>query len=112
MAAALAWADLVVCRSGALTVAELAAAGVASVMVPFPHAVDDHQRVNAEFLVRGHEGVTAGHCVVQHALTAAGLAQLLRQSRTELIQQAIAARALARPEAAQTVATLCEELAA
>ncbi len=112
MAAALAWADLVVCRSGALTVAELAAAGVASVMVPFPHAVDDHQRVNAEFLVRGHEGVSAGHCVVQHALTAAGLAQLLRQSRTELTQQAIAARALARPEAAQTVATLCEELAA
>jgi UDP-N-acetylglucosamine--N-acetylmuramyl-(pentapeptide) pyrophosphoryl-undecaprenol N-acetylglucosamine transferase len=112
MAAALAWADLVVCRSGALTVAELAAAGVASVMVPFPHAVDDHQRVNAEFLVRGHEGVTAGHCVVQHALTPAGLAQLLRQSRTELTQQATAARALARPEAAQAVATICEELAA
>jgi len=108
MAAAFAWADLVVCRSGALTVAELAAAGVASVLVPFPHAVDDHQRVNAEFLVRGN----AGHCVIQRELTVENLAQLLRQSRDQLLQQAVAARALARPEAAQTVANICEELAA
>ena len=108
MAAAFAWADLVVCRSGALTVAELAAAGAASVLVPFPHAVDDHQRVNAEFLVRGN----AGHCVIQRELTVENLAQLLRQSRDQLLQQAVAARALARPEAAQTVATICEELAA
>ena len=108
MAAAYTWADLVVCRSGALTVAELAAAGVASVLVPFPHAVDDHQRVNAEFLVRGN----AGHCVIQRELTIENLAQLLRQSRDQLQQQAVAARALARPEAAQTVATICEELAA
>ena len=108
MAAAFAWADLVVCRSGALTVAELAAAGVASVLVPFPHAVDDHQRVNAEFLVRGN----AGHCVIQRELTVENLAQLLRQTREQLLQQAVAARALARPEAAQTVANICEELAA
>ena len=108
MAAAFAWADLVVCRSGALTVAELAAAGVASVLVPFPYAVDDHQRVNAEFLVRGH----AGHCVIQRELSVENLAQLLRQSRDQLLQQAVAARALARPEAAQTVATICEALAA
>lgn len=108
MAGAFEWADVVVCRSGALTVAELAAAGVASVLVPFPHAVDDHQRVNAEFLVRGN----AGHCIVQSELTTENLAQLLRQSREQLLQQASAARALARPEAAQTVATICEELAA
>ena len=108
MAAAFAWADLVVCRSGALTVAELAAAGVASVLVPFPHAVDDHQRVNAEFLVRGN----AGHCVIQRELTVENLAQLLRQTRDQLLQQAVAARALARPEASQTVANICEELAA
>src|SRR3546814_8447129 len=50
MAAAYAWADLVICRSGALTLAELCAVGVASVLVPFPHAVDDHQTRNAEFL--------------------------------------------------------------
>ena len=108
MADALAWADLVVCRSGALTVAELAAAGVASVLIPFPHAVDDHQRVNAEFLVEGQ----AGHCIIQRELTTEGLAALLCQSRAELCAQAVAARALARAEAAQTVATICEELAA
>jgi len=112
MAAALAWADLVVCRAGALTVAELAAAGVASVLIPFPHAVDDHQRVNAEFLVRGHQGQPAGHCVIQHELTTERLAGLLIQPRALLCAQAIAARALARAEAAQTVATICEELAA
>ena len=107
MAAALTWADLVVCRSGALTVAELAAAGVASVLIPFPHAVDDHQRVNAEFLVSGR----AGHCVIQKALTADGLAVLLQQSRAALCEQAVAARALARAEAAQRVADICKELA-
>jgi UDP-N-acetylglucosamine--N-acetylmuramyl-(pentapeptide) pyrophosphoryl-undecaprenol N-acetylglucosamine transferase len=108
MATALAWADLVVCRSGALTVAELAAAGVASVLIPFPHAVDDHQRVNAEFLVRGN----AGHCVIQRELTTERLAGLLRQPRDELCAQAVAARALARAEAAQRVADICKELAA
>ena len=108
MAAALAWADLVVCRSGALTVAELAAAGVASVLIPFPHAVDDHQRVNAEFLVNGQ----AGHCVIQKTRTTEQLIVLLQQSRAELQAQAIAARALARAEAAETVADICKELAA
>lgn len=108
MAAALAWADLVVCRAGALTVAELAAAGVASVLIPFPHAVDDHQRINAEFLVNGH----AGHCVIQKELTSEQLIALLQQSRAELRAQAIAARALARAEAANTVADICKELAA
>lgn len=108
MAAAFAWADLVVCRSGALTVAELAAAGVASVMVPFPHAVDDHQRLNAEFLVNG----AAGHCIVQHELTAETLASLLQQSRMVLSAQAEAARRLTRASAAITVADICKELAA
>ena len=51
MAGAYAWADLVVCRSGALTVSELAAAGLGAVLVPFPHAVDDHQTANARVLV-------------------------------------------------------------
>ncbi|MBU3667443.1 MAG: undecaprenyldiphospho-muramoylpentapeptide beta-N-acetylglucosaminyltransferase [Rhodocyclaceae bacterium] len=108
MAAALAWADLVVCRSGALTVAELAAAGVASVLIPFPHAVDDHQRVNAEFLVHGN----AGHCVVQKELSTEQLIAFLRQPRAALEAQGIAARALARAEAAITVADICKELAA
>lgn len=111
MAEALAWADLVVCRSGALTVAELAAAGVASVLIPFPHAVDDHQRVNAEFLVAGHAGQAAGHCLVQHELTTEKLASLLCQPRASLCEQAVAARALARADAAQRVAAICKELA-
>ncbi len=108
MAAALGWADLVVCRSGALTVAELAAAGVASVLVPFPHAVDDHQRVNAAFLVNGN----AGHCVIQKDLTTEQLITWLQQPRAALLAQAVAARALARAEAAITVADICKELAA
>ncbi|MGV0999104.1 MAG: undecaprenyldiphospho-muramoylpentapeptide beta-N-acetylglucosaminyltransferase [Fluviibacter sp.] len=108
MAAAYGWADLVICRAGALTVAELAAAGVASVLVPFPHAVDDHQRVNAEFLVRA----AAGICLLQKALTADALAQTLEQSRAQLQQQAVAARALAQANAAETVAQICKELAA
>ena len=108
MAEALAWADLVVCRAGALTVAELAAAGVASVLIPFPHAVDDHQRVNAEFLVNGN----AGHCIIQRELTTEQLIAQLQQPRAELLAQAVAARALARAEAAQTVADICKELAA
>ena len=112
MASALAWADLVVCRSGALTVAELAAAGVASVLIPFPHAVDDHQRINAEFLVRGYQGQAAGCCVIQKELTIERLAALLQQSRADLRAQAVAARALARAEAAQSVANICKELAA
>ena len=57
MAGAYGWADVVVCRSGALTVSELAAAGVASILVPFPHAVDDHQTRNAEFLVEAGAAV-------------------------------------------------------
>ena len=52
MAAGYAEADLVICRAGAMTVSELAAAGMASVLVPFPHAVDDHQTANARFLSR------------------------------------------------------------
>ncbi len=74
--------------------------------------MDDHQRVNAEFLVRGHQGRAAGCCVIQRELTVDGLAALLLQTRTALCEQAVAARALARAEAAQTVATICEELAA
>ncbi len=106
MAAAYAWADLVVCRAGALTVAELAAAGVASVLVPFPYAVDDHQTANASYLV------TAGAAILlpQAELTAASLAGIVAQffgQRDALLVMARAARALARPDAARQVAGLC-----
>lgn len=106
MAAAYGWADLVVCRSGALTIAELAAAGVPSILVPYPHAVDDHQTHNARYLVEAG----AALLVPQPQLTAAYLQQVLAnftEHRTELTQMAEKARGLAKPEAAATVAELC-----
>ncbi len=108
MAARYAAADLVICRAGALTVAELAAAGVASVLVPYPHAVDDHQSGNARFLVEAG----AARLLPQAELTAEGLAALLRGlTREGLAEMAEKARALARPEAARAVAEACMEVA-
>ena len=108
MAAAYAAADLVICRAGALTVAELAAAGVASLLVPFPHAVDDHQTGNARFLAaRG-----AAYLLPQPELTPERLAGILVSlDRDRLLQMAGHARALARPQAAAQVADVCATLA-
>ncbi|MCB1951025.1 MAG: undecaprenyldiphospho-muramoylpentapeptide beta-N-acetylglucosaminyltransferase [Zoogloeaceae bacterium] len=108
MAAAYAAADVVICRAGALTVAELAAAGVASILVPLPHAVDDHQTGNARFLAdRG-----AAYLLPQSELSSERLAGILRGlDRRRLRDMANAARALARPNAAAEVAQVCRELA-
>jgi UDP-N-acetylglucosamine--N-acetylmuramyl-(pentapeptide) pyrophosphoryl-undecaprenol N-acetylglucosamine transferase len=110
MAGAYGWADLVVCRAGALTVSELAAAGVPAVLVPYPFAVDDHQTRNARFLAEAGAGVL----LPQTELTAERLGRVL----TELIgdpaglrRMAEAARRLARPDAARRVADACEEVA-
>ncbi|MDY0011807.1 MAG: undecaprenyldiphospho-muramoylpentapeptide beta-N-acetylglucosaminyltransferase [Rhodocyclaceae bacterium] len=108
MAARYAEADLVICRAGALTVAELAAAGVGSILVPFPHAVDDHQTGNARFLA----DVGAARLLPQAQLNAESLAAILADlDRTTLLAMATRARAQAKPEAAQAVAELCEQLA-
>lgn len=108
MAAAYAEADLVICRAGALTVAELAAAGVASVLVPFPHAVDDHQTTNAKFLT----DAGAAWLLPQGELSPARLAAMLgSKKRDELLAVAEKARALARPDATEQVARVCMELA-
>ena len=108
MAARYAAADLVVCRAGALTIAELAAAGVASVLVPFPHAVDDHQSGNARFLAEAGAAVL----LPQSELTPEKLAGLLRElTRDRLAAMAEKARALAKPEATRAVAEICEEVA-
>lgn len=108
MAAAYAEADLVICRAGALTVAELAAVGVASILVPLPHAVDDHQSGNARFLA--DQG--AAYLLPQSDLTAEGLAGILRGlERNRLLEMACAARSLARPDAAEAVARACRALA-
>jgi UDP-N-acetylglucosamine--N-acetylmuramyl-(pentapeptide) pyrophosphoryl-undecaprenol N-acetylglucosamine transferase len=108
MARRYAEADLVICRAGAITVAELAAGGVASVLVPFPHAVDDHQTANAKFLAeRG-----AAILLPQSELSAARLAALIESlDRARLLEMAAKARALGRPQAARLVAERCMALA-
>ncbi|HEX5364863.1 MAG TPA: undecaprenyldiphospho-muramoylpentapeptide beta-N-acetylglucosaminyltransferase [Gallionella sp.] len=108
MAGCYADADLVICRAGALTVAELAAAGVASVLVPFPFAVDDHQTHNARFLSERGAAVL----LPQGELNAEKLAQLLRElDREKLLAMAQQARSVAKADAAQAVANVCKELA-
>ena len=108
MAQAMAWADLVVCRSGASTLAELCAAGVGSVLVPFAAAVDDHQTRNAEYLVqRG-----AARLLKQDDALAASLQQALRELAADADQRlamANAARALAKVDAAERIADIILE---
>ncbi len=109
MAGLYAWCDLVVCRAGALTVSELAAAGVASVLVPYPHAVDDHQTTNGKFLSDNGAAVL----LPQAQMNAERLAELLRDAtREKLLAMAQAARSLAKPDATRRVAEVCMELAA
>ncbi|MDN7182153.1 undecaprenyldiphospho-muramoylpentapeptide beta-N-acetylglucosaminyltransferase [Caballeronia sp. SEWSISQ10-4 2] len=108
MANAYAAADLVICRSGAMTVSEIAAVGVAALFVPFPFAVDDHQTTNAAFLA--NEG--AAHLIQQRDLSAEKLAGWLRdQTRETLGRMAEKARALAKPDATERVGRVCAEVA-
>jgi UDP-N-acetylglucosamine--N-acetylmuramyl-(pentapeptide) pyrophosphoryl-undecaprenol N-acetylglucosamine transferase len=100
MAGALAWADLAICRAGALTVAELAVAGLGAVLVPYPHAVDDHQTHNAQFLV----DAGAARRVADGDLTPERLTALLCElgaDRSRLLAMAESARRVAQPEAAR-----------
>lgn len=106
MPAAYEWADLVICRSGAMTVFELAAAGVASILVPYPFAVDDHQTGNAHYLE------SAGAAIIrqQDELTTDWLVQVINSfsaDRKKLLDMAMAARKLAIPGSATTIADAC-----
>lgn len=110
---ALSWADIVVCRSGAMTVAELAAAGVGAILVPFPYAVDDHQTANGRYLTEHG----AAEMIQQSELTAKGLAERLLQlaedthnGRERIITMAEQARALAMPNATRDVMQHCLEV--
>lgn len=103
MAAAYAWADLVVCRAGALTLAELCAVGVGSVLVPFPQAVDDHQTRNAEYLVERGAALLLKQDDALAANLGAVLGELARDPGRRFAM-ADAARALAKPDAAERVA--------
>ena len=109
MAVQYAESDLIICRAGASTIAEIAAAGIASVLVPFPHAVDDHQTHNARFLSECGAAVL----IPQHELTPQKLAELLRAlNRDALLEMANKARSVAKPDATQSVADECMRLAA
>jgi len=111
MAEAYSWADLVICRSGALTVSELAAAGIGAILVPFPAAVDDHQTHNAQYLVK--EG--AAVLIADRDLTAERLCDELQRlcaGRAKLLAMAERARQLAKPESAEELAKSCLEMAA
>ena len=108
MAEAYAWADLVICRSGALTVAELAAAGLASVLVPFALAVDDHQTRNAEYLSCAGAAILLPQASLQPEALATALEPLL-SDRAVLLSMAISARQLALPDAAEKVVDACGE---
>jgi len=106
MAEAYAWADLVICRAGALTISELANAGVAAILVPYPYAVDDHQTANAGYLTK----TGAAILIQQNKLTPQlkeTLSQILQEGRSTLLKMATAARKLSKPNATQQVAEIC-----
>lgn len=110
MARAYAWADLVICRAGALTVSELAAAGLGSFLIPLPHAIDDHQTRNAEFLAKQGAAVL----LPQHATDADDLAAQLTEvlmDKNRINSMGQQARLLAQPDATQQVVAVCLEVA-
>ncbi len=109
ISASYAWADLVICRAGALTVSELAAAGIGAILVPYPFAVDDHQTRNAAFLCE----VGAALIVQESELDAASLAGLIGElsvDRSRLRSMASAARSVAVPDSASKVAEICTRI--
>jgi UDP-N-acetylglucosamine--N-acetylmuramyl-(pentapeptide) pyrophosphoryl-undecaprenol N-acetylglucosamine transferase len=108
MASAYGWADVVVCRAGALTVSEVAAAGVAALFIPFPHAVDDHQTRNAEFLVENDAALLMQESQTD-ARTLANVLFPLAGDRARLAGMASRGRAVAVPDSADRVAALCRE---
>ena len=108
MKTAYAWADIIICRAGALTIAELAAAGVGSILIPYPHAVDDHQTKNAEYLSKK----SAAFLIQQKDLNSQDLADILDDLSTyreKCMSMAIAARTLAKPKATDQVVRVCEQ---
>jgi UDP-N-acetylglucosamine--N-acetylmuramyl-(pentapeptide) pyrophosphoryl-undecaprenol N-acetylglucosamine transferase len=112
MAGAYAWADLVVCRSGALTVSELAAAGLPAVFVPFAAAVDDHQTLNAKFLVDAQAGVTIAEKELTPRRLADELQVLIDAGRARLTEMAVRARSVAITDADVRLADACVAAAA
>jgi len=108
MPSAYAQADLVICRSGAMTVSEVAACGVASCLIPFPFAIDDHQTANAKFLADADAAIL----LPQKNLNPQDLALMIQNfNRADLKEMALRAHALAKPHATQRVAEVCADCA-
>lgn len=110
MASAYTWADVVLCRAGALTIAELCAVGLGAILVPFPHAVDDHQTLNGQQMVKAGAAIL----IPQNKLTEEVLAEALStltSDRDKVVALADAARSLARADATERVVNYCLEAA-
>lgn len=110
MPAAYQWANLIICRAGALTVSEIAAVGRASILIPFPYAIDDHQTRNAEWLAKADAAVL----LPQSSLEPSKLGEILQSfaaAPERLSMMAVNARKLARPQAAEQLAQACMEYA-
>lgn len=101
------WADLIICRSGAMAVSEAAAVGLPAIFIPLPHAIDDHQTANANYLSE----CGAAILLPQHALNEKSLVQAIEQVKQSLATMSVAAKKLAKPEATRLVATICEQVA-
>jgi UDP-N-acetylglucosamine--N-acetylmuramyl-(pentapeptide) pyrophosphoryl-undecaprenol N-acetylglucosamine transferase len=107
VAAAYRWADLVICRAGAMTISELAAMGVPSILVPYPYAIDDHQTANAQYLV----DAGAGFIIQQDKLEIGYLAEKIKELLKNKETMARAAKQSAKLDATQQVANYCMEVA-
>lgn len=109
MDAAYCWADVVICRSGALTVSELACAGLPSILVPYPHAVDDHQTANAKYLADNGAAIL----MPQTELTAQALSSALTKLQSapaQLVEMGESAKKAGRPEATQQIGEICQKI--
>ncbi|WP_120997627.1 undecaprenyldiphospho-muramoylpentapeptide beta-N-acetylglucosaminyltransferase [Stutzerimonas urumqiensis] len=110
MARAYAWADLVVCRAGALTVSEIAAAGLPAFLVPLPHAIDDHQTQNARYLASEGAAIVLPQATTDETILATELSELMKHPEKLKTMGAIARR-LAHPDATRRVVDICQEVA-
>lgn len=110
MAEAYAWADLVIARAGALTVAELAAAGLPALLIPYPLATDDHQKLNANYLVKHNAAIMIDQKDLNVDMLSEELLNLIN-SRPRLLDMALAARELSMQDATSNIIKHCQEVA-
>jgi UDP-N-acetylglucosamine--N-acetylmuramyl-(pentapeptide) pyrophosphoryl-undecaprenol N-acetylglucosamine transferase len=105
MASAYEWADMVICRAGAMTVSEIAAAGLPAIFIPLPHAIDDHQTANANYLVNAGAGVL----LAQSELNEQALIKAIKELKKSIAERSIAAKNKAKINATEVVADICAE---